>query len=97
MSSVHQLACRQTFSGIWLLLLLAGCAVGPEYAPPEPELPASWSESQQPMSEVHREMLADWWQLFEDPVLDELIDIAIVTNPDRDLALGRIREARAQF
>jgi NodT family efflux transporter outer membrane factor (OMF) lipoprotein len=46
---------------------------------------------------MQREMLADWWRLFEDPVLDELIDVAIVTNPDRDLALARIREARAQF
>jgi len=97
MSNVHHPARRHTFSGIWLLLILGGCAVGPEYSPPEPDLPGSWSESQQPSSEMQREMLADWWRLFEDPVLDELIDVAIVTNPDRDLALARIREARERF
>ena len=97
MSSVLRQACRHTFSGIWLLLMLGGCAVGPEYSPPGTDLPASWSESQQPSGEMQREMLADWWRLFEDPVLDKLIDTAIVTNPDRDLALARIREARERF
>ena len=63
MSNVHHPARRHTFSGIWLLLILGGCAVGPEYSPPEPDLPGSWSESQQPSSEMQREMLADWWRL----------------------------------
>jgi NodT family efflux transporter outer membrane factor (OMF) lipoprotein len=79
-------------------LALAGCAVGPDYVPPNPAVPAVWTSYDTPQNEEARlDVLADWWMLFGDSVLNSLIEAAIVANPDRDLALARVREARARF
>ena len=78
-----------------LALLLAGCAVGPEYQTPDIELPESWPAhitlEQQARDDWHR-----WWQRFEDPALNRLVERA---SEDTELAiqLARIREARAQL
>ena len=83
--------------GIAVSITLAGCAVGPDYVPPERDVPAAWSQVDEQNSEVSLDALADWWRLFDDPALNQLIDQAIAGNPDRDLALARVREARARF
>lgn len=78
-----------------MLLLLAGCKVGPDYVPPPSAAPDSWSEE---LSEgVHAEAtdLATWWRAFNDPTLDSLVDRAIKTNLDLREAAARVREARA--
>lgn len=36
-----------------------------------------------------------WWELFRDPVLQELIETALANNRDLDVAMARIAEARA--
>jgi outer membrane protein TolC len=40
--------------------------------------------------------LSQWWQSFHDVELDSLIDRAIRANPDIELALTRLQEARTQ-
>src|SRR4051812_26284582 len=73
------------------LLLLVGCrVVGPDWRPPEMEMPESWSGSgrKQPT-------LAAWWTNFDDPVLASLVERAIDANLDLDQAQARIRQARA--
>lgn len=82
--------------GIVLLATLTACsAVGPDYQPPKPELPAQWQETTgnvavTPASDVH-----NWWALFKDPILDGLIHQAIAVNQDLRIAETHIREARA--
>lgn len=79
-----------------LALLLAGCAVGPEYQTPDIELPESWPAhitlEQQARDDWHR-----WWQRFEDPALNRLVERASEDNLELAIQLGRIREARAQL
>lgn len=79
-----------------LALLLAGCAVGPEYQAPDIELPESWPAhitlEQQARDDWHR-----WWQRFEDPALNRLVERASEDNLELAIQLGRIREARAQL
>jgi multidrug efflux system outer membrane protein len=70
---------------------LAGCAVGPDYARPEPELPRELAARQSAAPAAHR-----WWALFSDPVLDRLIDEALAANRDLRAAASRIEQARAQ-
>ena len=72
------------------LLLLAGCAVGPKYSPPEAPAVDHWiaDENSAPLD------LA-WWHSFNDPLLDELIQSAVSSNLDLKLADARLREARA--
>jgi NodT family efflux transporter outer membrane factor (OMF) lipoprotein len=92
----------------WLWLLasvaaLAGCAVGPNYraphtAPPEnfaaaaPALQAPGAVSATPPVD-----LAQWWRALNDPELDSLIARAIRANPDIEMALTRLQEARTQL
>ena len=38
-----------------------------------------------------------WWELFDDPQLQELIRIALVENKDLKIAVERIEEARARY
>jgi multidrug efflux system outer membrane protein len=73
---------------------LAACAVGPDYKRPEVLAPTEWrSPSQGPGS------LADlgWWELFQDPSLQELIRTAVGDNKDVRVAVARVAEARAQL
>lgn len=74
-------------------LLATGCAVGPDYLPPTVAVPKQWSEPGGRLGESAT-TYASWWQDFNDPELDRLIDEAIVSNPDLQLAEARIREAR---
>jgi len=72
--------------------LLASCAIGPDYQRPEVDLSKDFgvvkTASQAP--EV-------WWALFQDPVLNKLVDEALAYNRDLRAAAIRIEQARAQF
>ncbi|CAI2717575.1 RND efflux system, outer membrane lipoprotein, NodT family protein [Nitrospina watsonii] len=52
-----------------------------------PEIPAKL---------VTPEMLAEWWQTLEDPLLTQLVDKAVEDNLDLKLAQSRVREERAR-
>ena len=90
--------------GLLLLSLVGGCTVGPNYHTPRTALPAKFSATTQPATtqastrpaptEVD---LTRWWQTFNDPALNRLIDEAVARNLDVRLANARIREARAQL
>jgi multidrug efflux system outer membrane protein len=72
------------------LLLLAGCAVQPDYERPALELPEAWKESA-----PRPERAAPWWHIYRDPALDRLIDEALAGNTDVLVAAARVDEARA--
>ncbi len=78
-----------------LLVLLAGCAVGPDYVRPETDTADSWSESiDSGLSTVPAEF-GPWWTVFEDPALERLVQIASKDNLPLQIAAARILEARA--
>lgn len=77
-------------------LLLAGCAVGPDYRRPEVAVPAAW-DSAGPATPATAPQLAQWWQRLGDPQLDALIEEAVAGNLDVATAKARIREARASY
>src|SRR6266540_6287606 len=74
--------------------VLAGCTVGPNYKRPEVIVPADWRNGSE-----QRDSLGDleWWELFKDPALYELIATAVVTNRDLQVAVARVLESRAQL
>jgi multidrug efflux system outer membrane protein len=79
--------------------LLAGCMVGPNYHRPAVQTPASFRDlSNNPQAQAQAASYADlpWWQVFQDPQLQELIRIAIKQNYDLQLATERINAARDQ-
>lgn len=72
--------------------LLAGCTVGPDYKRPEVLVPSSWRIVDEASGSIAN---LKWWQLFEDPTLQELIRNALKNNNDLQLAVARVAEARA--
>jgi len=75
-----------------IVLLAAGCAVGPDYRPPKTATPAQWATAG---VNTNTADIARWWQSFNDPVLDSLISRAVQTNHDVRIAIARVREAKA--
>ena len=81
--------------GTYLLLFalaLGGCTLGPDYERPELETPASYV---QPIDEGESFANTPWWELFEDPQLQQLIEVALLENQDLGIAIARIEEFRA--
>ena len=83
--------------------LLAGCAVGPEYKAPQPQVPQDWAQrgSADPTlsaaANVSTAPLAeDWWTVFNDPALDALMQRAGRASPDLASAALRFAQSRAQ-
>ncbi len=97
---------REDRSGAFRLWLLAslvmavnvGCAAGPDYAPPDYTPPAAWNV--QPQGGLHEGKVADgelaeWWDVFNDPVLSDLVRRSVKANLDLRQAKSRVRQARA--
>lgn len=78
------------------LALLAGCAVGPDYHPPQTAAPAQWTSSLSGGETNRPADLAHWWESFGDTNLNSLITTAIQSNLTLRVAEARVREARAQ-
>jgi len=76
-----------------LAALLAACAsVGPEYKKPEVDLPAGWQDAP---ADGTRGQGPEWWKLYGDPVLDQLVEEALKNNANLAVAAARVEEARA--
>ena len=85
-------------SSLWIfslsgLLGFAGCAVGPDYAPPRPAAPVEFTET--PAAEPVEAVSKRWWEAWEDPSLNAVVAQALAHNQDLGLARTRILEARA--
>lgn len=79
-----------------ICLILTGCAVGPDYAPPAEsalQIPAQFQAAQ---PDTAPSDLALWWQDLKDPTLSHLIETALSANLDLKTAQSRLREVRAQ-
>jgi len=78
-----------------LALAGASCALGPNYQRPTVPAPPTWREI--PAAEAESLANTAWWDLFDDPQLQELVRIALVENKDLKIAVERIEEARARY
>ena len=76
------------------VVAIAGCTVGPNYKPPEPNVPAEWV-GPRIGAEGQSQELVNWWTKFGDPNLTSLIERAVQSNLDLKVAESRIQQARA--
>ncbi|MEB3702000.1 Outer membrane channel TolC [Candidatus Bealeia paramacronuclearis] len=81
---------------ISLSCLLSACAIGPDYEKPEFEVPDVWENAGSQNPERDLKIEAEWWKSFQDPLLTELVEEAVKSNPTYLQALSLIQEARAQ-
>jgi outer membrane protein, multidrug efflux system len=74
-----------------LVVAIAGCmTVGPDYKRPASELPEQWSGQA-----ATEQISATWWKAYGDPVLDRMVDDALMHNLDLRRAIAVVEEARA--
>lgn len=79
-------------------IIMAACtAVGPEYQPPETRVSESWGPAQGAGLQATPYELVEWWEVFNDPVLNELVATAHAQNYSLELAGLRVLESRAQL
>src|ERR1700740_2691944 len=92
---ISQLLTTALLSGV-----LSGCAVGPHYHRPAVQAPNAVRDlADNPQLQQQTASYADlpWWQVFQDPKLQELIRTALKQNYDLQLATERITAARAEL
>jgi multidrug efflux system outer membrane protein len=83
-----------TASGCVVLLVFAGCAVGPDYHRPATPVDAHYTNVGQPG--VAEDVAVErYWTRFEDPLLDSLVDEAVHHNKDLATAAANLQAARA--
>jgi multidrug efflux system outer membrane protein len=78
-----------------LSVLLSGCAVGPNYKPPQTSVASSFANTPTNAASADETTLATWWKGFHDGKLDGLVDRAIAHNLDLRIATANLKEARA--
>ncbi|HXC60461.1 MAG TPA: efflux transporter outer membrane subunit, partial [Steroidobacteraceae bacterium] len=78
-----------------LALLLAGCAVGPNYHEPAAAVPQQFVSAESTRYTSKADDLGTFWQSFGDATLDGLVREALMGNRDLHIALARLNEARA--
>src|SRR6267143_6386544 len=91
---------RSLFSVILASSLIGGCTVGPKYHKPAVQTPTAYRdlrESPQAQAQVASYADLPWWQVFQDPQLQDLVRTALKQNYDMQLATERINAARAQL
>ena len=87
-----------TVGWIGCAAVLAGCAVGPDYHAPAPVAGSSapllgTTEAQATATEPP----PTWWRLYQDPVLDDLVQEAFRANTDLRVAAANLSAARASL
>ena len=81
--------------GLGVIIALAGCAVGPDYKRPAVELPSSYPGAPPQASGASAAVAADWWTLYNDATLNDLVAATLQNNADLHKALARIDQAEA--
>jgi outer membrane protein, multidrug efflux system len=93
-------ASRPLIAALVAASLIAGCMVGPNYHKPDVQTPTAYRNlPENSQAEAQAASYADlpWWQVFPDPVLQDLIHTALKQNYDLQTATERINAARGQL
>jgi multidrug efflux system outer membrane protein len=79
---------------VMTILLLGGCAIGPDYRKPEIASPPTWMVDMQQAKDTANTL---WWGQFNDPALNDLIDTALRENYDLRIATARVEEYYGRY
>ncbi len=78
-------------------LLASACSFAPEPRSPVTvrDLPEAYLEAPAEAAEIRR--VERWWTVYNDPVLDRLVDSALAANLDLREAVARVEEVRQRY
>ena len=84
------------------MAVLSACAAGPSYRTPKPDTPAAFTAQVNPpastgatTANVSPVELSSWWRSLNDAELNSLVDRAVKSNLDLEVALDRLQQARS--
>lgn len=87
-----------------IAVLLAGCAVGPDFQKPAPPSVKGYTSEPRPASADTAaqgqkfveggDIPAQWWELFHSPALNQLVERALKANPNLQAAQATLRQAQ---
>ena len=80
---------NKTILSIVIAMFLAGCAVGPDYKRPTIDTPKAWRVEEKEAKDTAN---TAWWNQFNDPVMNGLIDESLKQNYDIRIATARVDE-----
>jgi NodT family efflux transporter outer membrane factor (OMF) lipoprotein len=81
-----------------LSIVLSGCIkVGPDYLRPDVSVAQQWRDGADARLNDRSSDYREWWRIFNDPVLDRIVDTAYRQNLSLAMAGVRVAEARAQL
>lgn len=90
---------KARFIALLLSFVATGCfTVGPDYRKTEPPVPARFSSLEQEVSRgdfPRWGLLDSWWNIFDDPLLESLMNRVASQNLDLRIARARVVQARA--
>ena len=84
---------KAPFRALLVLVLLAGCAVGPNYKRPPIDSPATFRDDHTVTNSASD--VSAWWEVYQDETLQALIREAFTNNYDLRIAAARVEESRA--
>ena len=84
--------CKQLLPFALMILLVGGCALGPDFKEPVVVAPEAYRTRVMPTDAAND---LKWWALFDDPLLYDLVTTALENNRDLKIAVSRIEQARA--
>ena len=85
---------HRTLFPLLALVLIGGCAIGPNYKRPEVDTPANHRFAPTETTNSFGDL--PWWEVFKDPALQDLIRTAVTNNYDLKQAVARVEQARQQ-
>ncbi len=73
-------------------LVIGGCAMGPDYQRPDVQLPPTYPQD---AGTVAQDVQPEWWKLYGDATLNELVADTLAKNYDARIAAAQVEEAEA--
>jgi multidrug efflux system outer membrane protein len=88
---------NRLFVACTVALALSGCAIGPDYLRPSFSLPKSYfqAEAASAPATEQAKIGATWWTLFDDAILNDLVEQGLAKNADIRIAIARVDQAAA--
>ncbi len=81
-----------------VIFWVTGCSmVGPDFVKPEAPVETEWMEARDPQIKTEPSDYKEWWAVFNDPVLNSLVETAYQQNLPLQISGIRILQARAQL
>jgi len=80
---------RRIIASLALSFALFGCMVGPDYQRPQVDMPQTWRVEDKTAQAITN---TSWWEQYDDPVLNELVQSGLQENKDIKIATARIEQ-----